>query len=248
MGTKEKEGILVDFNNRFSELQKLETIYLAAPHQYEMQKLIGCSVAEAVGSPENSESERFIEVIEIGVGKGFTTHEILAAVSNVKIIGVDNNDGMINQARKNMGEYITNGRLELHHEDALKFLGKFPENSVDTIASGLTIHNLQKDYRRKVLEQIFLILKPGGKFVTADKIMPDDKEILHQEVEWQTAQFQNIPDEKTRNEWIKHYEDDMLQDVIMREGELVKMMEEIGFRDIIVSDRKHLEALLVAKK
>jgi len=36
--------------------------------------------------------------------------------------------------------------------------------------------------------------------------------------------------------------------VIMREGELIEMLQKIGFRDINISNRIHLEALLVAKK
>lgn len=231
---------------RFKDLQQIETISYAAPHQDILQALLGKTV---VGEIEKlGESGGNVEVLEIGTGKGLTTGEILKACDRVKIISVDNDAGMIVQAEKNLEQYIQQEKVELRAEGALEFLKSFPADSVLLIASGFTIHNFKSDYRRDVLAEIYRVLESGGKFITADKIMPDDEEMLKQEVKWQNEQFDKILNPIERKKWIDHYVEDMRPDTIMREGELMKTMEEIGFADIKISNRYHLDALLVARK
>jgi len=156
---------------------------------------------------------------------------------------------MLAVANVDLKEYIDSGRIEIAEKDALEFLKNMPEDSMDSVASALTIHNFKADYREEVLKEIFRVLKPGGSFINSDKIMPDDPEIYERERKWQMEQFNNadVPEE-IREGWIKHYEIDSRPDIIMREKEVVKMMEEIGFKDIKVSDRHHLEAMLIAGK
>jgi ubiquinone/menaquinone biosynthesis C-methylase UbiE len=235
---------------RFSHLQQLKTFYIFAPHQAKMQVLVGNAVVEGIKrlKNENSALEGNVEVVEIRVGKGFTAREILKADSNIKLISVDNDEGMIAQAKENLDSYIQEGRLELHTKDALEFLKKFPDNSIQIIASGFMLHNLKNSYREDILAEIYRVLKLGGEFITADKIMPDNKEFFEKEVKWQSAQFDKIPDPIERMKWIDHYDEDMEPDTIMFEGEITKTLEEIGFIDIRVSDRQHLDVLLIARK
>lgn len=231
---------------RFKNLQQLETISYAAPHQDILQTLLGKTVAEEIG--KNMNADKNMEILEIGTGKGLTTEKILKAGDNIKIISVDNDPGMLAQAKKKLEQFIQNGKVELREENALEFLKNFPDNYVWLIASGFTIHNFKKDYRKEVLTEIYKVLKSGGKFITADKIMPDNKDFFEQEVEWQNQQFEKIPDLIERKKWIEHYIEDMLPNIIMREGEIIKTMKEIGFADIKIFNRHHLDALLIAQK
>lgn len=233
-------------DKRFKNLQQLETISYAAPHQDILQTLLGKAVTEEIG--KNMNMDKNMEILEIGTGKGLTTGEILKAGVNIKIISVDNDAGMLAQAKEKLEQFIQDGKIELRQEDALGFLKSFPANYIWLIVSGFTIHNFKSDYRRDVLTEIYRVLKSGGKFITADKIMPDNKDFFEQEVEWQNKQFEKIPDLAERKKWIEHYIEDMAPDIIMREGNLIKIMEEIGFVDIKISDRHHLDALLVARK
>jgi tRNA (cmo5U34)-methyltransferase len=174
--------------------------------------------------------------------------EILKAGDKVRIKGVDNDPGIIRQAAENLKEYIQSGRLELQEKEAFEFLQNIPDNSVAIVASGFMLHNLHKDHREKIIREIFRILRPGGEFISADKIMPDNEEELRKETGWQMAQFQNIPDQKIREEWIRHYEDDMKPDIILKQSEFVRTLKEAGFREISITSRMHLDALARAVK
>lgn len=238
--------ILIIMNKRFKNLQQLETIGYAAPHQEILQELLGRAGAgeiEKLGEKGGNE-----EILEIGTGKGLTTEKILKVCNGIKIISVDNDPGMIAQVKKNLGKYIWQGKVEIRMEGALEFLKGFLTDSIFLVVSGFTIHNFKRDYRKDVLAEIYRVLRPGGKFITVDKIMPDNKEFFEQEVEWQNAEFSKIPDPIERKKWIGHYIEDMAPDIIMREGEITKIMKEIGFLDIKISDRYHLDALLAARK
>jgi ubiquinone/menaquinone biosynthesis C-methylase UbiE len=235
---------------RFSDLQRLETSFIFAPHQAEMQVLVGRAVAEKAKrlKDENPELDDKIEVLEIGIGKGFTAREILKADNSVKVIGIDNNKGMIIQVDENLNHYIQEGRLELYNEGALEFLRKLPDNSIQIVASGFMLHNLKASARQDILIEIYRVLKSGGEFIMADKIMPDDVAVFEKEVKWQNVQFEKILDPIERMKWIDHYDEDMAPDTIMYEGEIIKTLEEIGFAGIDVSGRRHLDALLCARK
>jgi ubiquinone/menaquinone biosynthesis C-methylase UbiE len=231
---------------RFKNLQKLNMINLAASHQEILQDLLSTSVAEEAKKLE--EQGEKAEIVEIGTGRGLTTGKILQLCDKAKIISVDNDAGMVAQASENLEQHIKDGKLEIKAQGALEFLKSFPDSSIPLIVSGFTIHNFKNDYRMDVLVEVYRVLKPGGEFITADKIMPGDDETLQKESNWQNAQFDKIYDPIERMKWIDHYDDDMAPDVIMREDELIKTMEEIGFTDIVVSNRHHLDALLIARK
>ncbi len=229
---------------RFKNLQKLESISYAASYQEPLQVLLADSVAK--------ETEKWgvknMKILEIGTGQGLTTGKVLNLTKEAMIVSADNDLGMVEQAKKNLFKDIENGNLDVRSEDALEFLRSFPDNFTPIIFSGFTIHNFKNAYRFNVLSEVYRVLRIGGKFMTADKIMPNNKDIFEEEVKRQDEEFKKIPDKTERKKWRKHYEEDMAPDTIMREGELIKILKEMGFADIVVSKRQHLGAFLVAKK
>ncbi|MFA5359887.1 MAG: class I SAM-dependent methyltransferase [Patescibacteria group bacterium] len=223
----------------------LEATKKAMPHQTEMQVLIKKKLKEIF---QNIKQDK-LEVVELGTGTGFTSKQILEADQRIKLISVDKELKMVEEAKKNLHEYLDNGRIEIKEIGALEFLKSFPDNSVDSVATGFTLHNFFRDYRENTLLEIFRVLKPGGKFVSADKVMPDDPEEFIREYNWQIESFKNAGlDEVTRQGWMDHYEHDNREDIIMREADLTNFLKSVGFKNILINERHHLDVMIVAEK
>ncbi|MEA3515216.1 MAG: class I SAM-dependent methyltransferase [Nanoarchaeota archaeon] len=221
---------------------------LACPHFQKLENALGKIIKEQFQS--NSFEE--IKILEIGCGPGYTTLIILDSDNRTRIIAVDNEPVMIKQAKEILNKFIKNNRVELIEYDALKFLKKQSSDSFDVFASGFTLHNFTKDYREKVIKEIYRVLKQGGIFVNADKYALDDKSEHKQSLNWQLQQFKegysriNRPD--LIEEWTNHYLEDDKPEVIMKESESIKSMSKIGFKNIKLLFRKQMEAILFAKK
>ena len=246
--TSEKVQEEMNPNERFgTDLagKKLETIKKAMPHHDKMQALVGSTLSREI----TKLPQKNIFVLEIGIGSGFTAKEIIQADERINLLSIDNEERMIAEAMENLQTYYEAGRLQLEQADALSFLNSMPDDHFDSIASGFVIHNFEKKYREKVLQEIYRVLKADGVFINADKLLPNNKEEFRQEYKWQMDMFQSADvDEVTRKAWLEHYEFDNRQDIAIREGEMVNMLEKEGFREIEISNRNHLEALLTAKK
>jgi len=79
--------------------------------------------------------------------------------------------------------------------------------------------------------------------------MPDDPEEFTKEYNWQIESFKNADfDEVTRQGWIDHYEHDNREDIILREGELASFLKNIGFKNILINERHHLNVMITAEK
>lgn len=224
--------------------RNLATICFSAPHQNKFQKLIGKTLKNYFSRSKFPE----INILEIGTGAGLTSAEILKADKRIILRSIDNEPKMVSEAKRNLKKYLIAGRLKIILSDALAYLRSCPRNSVDSVASSMTLHNFERNYRERVLQEIHRILKNGGFFVNADKYIPDDKEEFNKEFDWQMKQFEKGPTLRLRKAWIEHYETDNRPDIIMREGEERKIMLSIGFEKIRIGQRRHLEALLTAKK
>ncbi len=224
--------------------KNLLTINFSAPHQEAFQKLVGITLKKYSSGSSLPE----IRVIEIGTGTGLTSSEILKADKKIFLRSVDNEPKMLAEAERNLGKFIKEKRLEIILDDALKFLRSIPENSVDSVATSMTLHNFKRDYREKNILEIYRIMKVGGIFINADKYVPDNKEKYKKEYNWQMKQFDKAPNEDIRKAWINHYKADNRPDIVMRENEEKKIMKSIGFKNIKIGKRRHLEALLIAEK
>ena len=228
--------------------EEYELFKLACPYFQELEETLGRIIREQFQDKSFEE----IKVLEIGCGSGYTTLIILNSNNRTRIVAVDNESVMIEQAKEILNEFVENNRVELIEGDALEFLKKQDSDSFEVFASGFTLHNFTKNYRKKVIKEIYRVLKPEGIFVNADKYAIDDESKHKQSLNWQLQQFKieyskiNRPD--LIKEWISHYLEDNKPEVIMKESESIKSMSKIGFRDIKIVFRKQMEAVLFAEK
>jgi tRNA threonylcarbamoyl adenosine modification protein (Sua5/YciO/YrdC/YwlC family) len=106
-------------------------------------------------------------VLELGTGTGETARRLLAAHPNAFLVGIDSSAEMLAVAR----DSLPPGRVDLRVapiENAL------PEGSFDLVASALCVHHLSGPEKASLFERVRVALRPGGRFVLADVVVPDD--------------------------------------------------------------------------
>ena len=106
------------------------------------------------------------EILEIGFGTGINLKFYPQNVK--KIIGVDANGGMIQQAQKK----LTNGRFEIELITQSSESLPFPDNSINAVVSTYTLCSIKEI--NLALKEIFRVLKPGGKYYFLEHGLADN--------------------------------------------------------------------------
>ena len=104
-------------------------------------------------------------ILELGVGTGETAAEVLAVHPAARLTGIDESEQMLARARDRFpGADLRVQRLE----DPL------PEGTYDLVVSALTVHHLDAARKADLFRRVRERLRPGGRFVLADVVVPDD--------------------------------------------------------------------------
>lgn len=218
------------------------------PNREKLQRKIGKEIKRKFQSKKISE----IKVLEIGCGSGYTSLIILDSDKRIKITAVDNEEKMLKEGRKNLTKFIKNKRIKLIKEDALGFLKKQKANSFDVFVSAATLHNFHKNYRKKVIKEIYRILKLGGIYINSDKYALDDESKQKKLLKLVIQQFKEIYTKINRldlvKEWEKHFLEDERKNIIMKESESINLMKKVGFKNLKIILRIEMEAVLIANK
>jgi len=216
----------------------------ACPYYDTLQQAVGNEIKKHY----KKRVQKIIRVIEIGCGTGGTTTIIIESDPRVRVIAIDNEKSMIEQARHNLAKYAEKGRLKIVEGDSLRILQETPADSCDVVASALTIHNFEKNYRLKLLLEAYRILKKGGLFVNSDKYLSDEKQKRKAIREWQFKQYAKLKDKRLINAWMAHDLEDEKPDRIMKEKEAIKQIAKAGFGEIKITFRKKMHATISAVK
>ena len=102
------------------------------------------------------------EILELGVGTGETARRVLARHPDARLVGIDENEEML--AASGLDADLRVSRLE----DPL------PDGEFDLVVSCLAVHHLDSEGKRELYRRIAASLRPGGRFVLADVVVPDD--------------------------------------------------------------------------
>jgi len=106
------------------------------------------------------------DIVEIGFGTGINLKFYPQNVK--KIIGVDANGGMLQQAQKK----ITNRRIEIELLEQSSESLPFPDNSISAVASTYTLCSIKEI--NLALKEIYRVLKPGGKYYFLEHGLADN--------------------------------------------------------------------------
>ncbi len=193
-----------------------------------------------------------VRVLEVGTGTGLTTIRILDADPRIKVVTVDADGNLMDKAKLVLSDKAE--RIEFIHKDILSALQAMGDESIDAMASALTIHNFPPEYRKLVIKELARVLKRGGLFVNADKYAFDDPDAHARSLKEQIDSFDmfdtmDIPEvdiPALKKGWIQHYQDD--ERTKITESEQIEMLKELGFKDIEVIFRESMEAVITAIK
>lgn len=100
-------------------------------------------------------------ILELGVGTGETARRVLARHPGARLVGIDENEEMI--AAAGLDADLRVSRLE----DPL------PSGPFDLVVSCLAVHHLDSEGKRDLFRRIAEVLRPGGRFVVADVVVPE---------------------------------------------------------------------------
>lgn len=235
------------FDAMFSGLigQDYDMLKLIAPLAVEMSRLVGVTVNQ-----HGKSGKEPLNVVELGGGTGITTLSILTATDNIRLLSVDNEPVMQNQAKQNLQQW--QDKLTFCLNDALSALQQLPSDSIDVVASAYTLHNFPNTYRKQVISEIFRVLKPGGQFINGDRYALDDIDLHTRTTQQEVSRYFRILIEAQKldllEHWIVHLFSDESENHIMREADALQQLSSAGFTGIGLSHRHEVNALVTAIK
>jgi SAM-dependent methyltransferase len=239
--------------------EEYQLITLAYPDFEEFQRHMVDTIArQAPAHPR---------ILEIGTGNGFTTR-ILLEVPGARIVTVDNDPHMVQQARNQLqpqDEPLDAERaqaeqaqarsqapaLEVVEADALNFLRAQRTGSCDVVATAFTLHNMETSYRDLVEQEIYRVLGAGGLFTNADKYAPEGQErfdALVYQVERFFDAFVVLGKLDLLRKWVTHNITDQSPQFVMPASTAPARLSQIGFQHVQVGNRAHMQAVLTAWK
>lgn len=116
---------------------------------------------------EASRAVRVDTVLDLGIGTGETARRVLAAHPKARLVGIDGNADMLAAADRTLDP----GRVRLEHrqlEDPL------PDGPFELVVSALAVHHLDGPAKAALFRRGYEAMAPGGAFVLADLVVPDD--------------------------------------------------------------------------
>jgi len=139
----------------FDPLTYLDMILAEVPAYADLQR----QLAEATAGIEAR------AILELGVGTGETAAAVLAVHPAARLVGIDESEPMLARARARFpGADLRVQRLE----------EPLPEGSYDLVVSALAVHHLDAAGKADLFRRVRGRLRPGGRFVLADVVIPGD--------------------------------------------------------------------------
>ena len=102
-------------------------------------------------------------ILDLGSGTGVTATRVLALHPRAQLVGVDASSEMLEVARRAVP-------LATFHEARLE--DRLPPGPFDAVVSAFAVHHLASDAKSDLFERVHAALRPGGRFVLCDVVVP----------------------------------------------------------------------------
>jgi tRNA (cmo5U34)-methyltransferase len=111
---------------------------------------------------------------DLGCSLGASSLAMSAGISaeNVKIIGVDNSQAMLERCRYHINAFKHRTEIELHMGDIIDF----PIENASMVVLNFTLQFVPKAQREALLARIYAGLNPGGVLLLSEKIQFDNEQ------------------------------------------------------------------------
>lgn len=157
----------------------LMKVFESAPNRYDW--LIKVATLGKIGSYYSillEKIEKGEKVLDIGCGTGMLT--LAAAQKGAFVVGIDINPSRLEVAKKR-SKALKLEKLAEFKELGVAELESFADQSFDSIMSGLCFSELSPEERNYALDHCIRLLKPGGKLLLADEVIPENmlKRVLY---------------------------------------------------------------------
>jgi tRNA (cmo5U34)-methyltransferase len=106
-------------------------------------------------------------ILDLGTGTGETLAAVLARHPGAAAVGVDKSDAMLGVARQRLAGDSPELRVA-------ELTGPLPPGPFDLVVSALAIHHLEGPDKADLFTRIAGVLRPGGRFVLGDVVIPVD--------------------------------------------------------------------------
>jgi tRNA (cmo5U34)-methyltransferase len=104
-------------------------------------------------------------ILELGVGTGETARRVLERHTGADLVAIDGNREMVEVARAALpGAEVRLGNLE----------DELPAGKFDLVVSALVVHHLRSSAKSDLFKRVAARLRPGGRFVLGDVVVPED--------------------------------------------------------------------------
>ncbi len=117
-------------------------------------------------------SKKLKTVVDLGIGTGDFAFRILNKNPNIIVIGLDLDPIMLGKARERLKCFMP--RITIKKAD-IRQIESY--HNLDAVVSALTVHHLVAKEKRSLFGMIYQMLNPGGIFIIADIMAPDDGKI-----------------------------------------------------------------------
>lgn len=108
------------------------------------------------------------DVLDVGCGTGyFTSRLAAAAMPGGAVTGIDPSESMIDFCRQRIPgdiSFVTGTAQQL----------PFDDGAFDVVASSMTIHHIPAEARFTSMNEMYRVLRPGGRLLIADERMPEN--------------------------------------------------------------------------
>jgi tRNA (cmo5U34)-methyltransferase len=132
-----------------------------------LQEAVAAAGADAGGDGGGGASRGVSRILDLGTGTGETVAVVLARHPGASAVGVDKNERMLGAARARLAGLP----VEL---EVANLVDPLPAGPFDLVVSVLAVHHLEGPDKAALFARIAGVLRPGGRFVLGDVVIPVD--------------------------------------------------------------------------